>query len=34
MTDVTFSTFAMAHSTHPAQMRALKSWLEEKLRLG
>ena len=34
VTDVTFSTFAMAHSTHPAQMTALKGWLEEKLRLG
>ena len=33
VTDVSFSTFAMAHATHPAQMKALKSWLEEKLRL-
>ena len=33
VTDVSFSTFAMGHATHPAQMVALKSWLKEKLRL-
>jgi len=34
VTDVSFSTFAMAHATHPAQMKALKSWLQEKLRIA
>ena len=34
VTDVSFATFGMAHATHPAQMKALKSWLEEKLPLA
>ena len=34
VTDVSFSTFAMGHATHPAQMTALKGWLQEKLRLA
>ena len=34
VSDVSWSTYRMAHSSHPAQMGALKEWLKEKLRLS